>query len=180
MKKRYLMAIFISATILFSCSSQTGQSPTAQNTSSKGMNSQSSSKDTKLLNPVITPNNTKLFTYIVVDLAEERRNKMPAYWKKEVDRGTKSLDETRKRRKPAVVIERRKSVILSQLGSKLAETGFCRSGHTIINSHFELARSTVKGKCNDSATPEDRVKFSSAISTTAEFDSLSEGLLDTP
>lgn len=170
------MMILICTTVLFGCSTQTIQSPTVQNPTI-----QSPSTDTKILNPVITPNNAKLFTYIVVDLAEERRNKMPAYWKKEVDRGTKSLNETRKRRNPEVVIERRKAVILSQLDTKLAETGFCRDGHTIINSHFELARSSVKGKCNDSATPADRIKFSSAISTTTtEFDSLSEGLLDTP
>lgn len=165
------MMMLICSTVLFGCSTQTIQSPTVQN----------STADTKTLNPVITPNNTKLFAYIVVDLAEERRNKMPAYWKKEVDRGTKSLNETRKRRNPEVMIERRKAVILSQLGTKLAETGFCRDGHTIINSHFELARSTVKGKCNDSATPADRIKFASTISTTTtEFDSLSEGLLDAP
>ena len=167
--------MLICTTVLFGCSNQTDQNPTVQNPTS-----QNTIVDSRILNPVITPSNTKLFTYIVIDHAEERRNNMPVYWKKQVDRGTKSLDETRKRRNPEIVIERRKTVILSELSTELAKTGFCRDGHTIINSHFELARSSVKGKCNDSATQADRVKFSSAISTTTtELDSLNEGLLDT-
>lgn len=174
MNNRCLIAVLICTTALFGCSTQTDQSPVVQKPTP-----QNTTVDTKILNPVITPSNTKLFTYIVIDKAEERRNRMPVYWKKQVDRGTKSLDETRKRRNPELVVERRKTIILSQLDSKLVETGFCRDGHTIINSHFELARSSIKGKCNDSATPADRVKFASAVST-KELDPLKEGLLDTP
>ena len=177
----YLLITVFCTTTLFGCSTQTDQvatnkSPISQQANSQHSKPQHTKSETKFLNPVITPNNTKLFTYIVVDLAEERRNNMPGYWKKEVDRGTKSLDETRKRRNPQAVIERRKTVILAQLDKKIAESGFCQQGHTIINSHFELARSTVKGKCNDSATKEDRIKFTSAVSTT-DIDPLSEGLM---
>lgn len=165
MKNICLIFVLICTTILAACSSQTVPN---------------SSTNTVTFVPEIKQDNTKLFTYTVLDPSEEKRNSMPAYWKKEVDRGTKSLDETRKRRNPNIVIERKKELILSQLGTKLAETDFCRDGHIIINSYFELARSSVKGKCNDNATQADREKFSSAISTTTtEFDSLSEGLLDT-
>lgn len=165
MKSICLILVFICTSTLFACSAQT---------------THNSNMNTISFIPEIKQDNTKLFTYTVIDPSEEQRNSMPAYWKKEVNRGTKSLDETRKRRNPEIVIERRKTFILSQLGNKLAEAGFCQNGHTIINSHFELARSSVKGKCNDSATQADRVKFSSAISTTTtELDSLNEGLLDT-
>lgn len=165
MKYIYLVLILMCTSALFACSSQTTQNLGTNKTS---------------FAPEIKPDNTKLFSYTVLDLSEQQRDSMPAYWKKEVDRGTKSLDETRKRRNPNIVIERKKEQILSQLSAQLAETGFCSDGHSIINSHYELTLSSIKGKCNDSATLADRVKFPAAISTTTtEFDSLSDGLLDT-
>lgn len=165
MKNICLVLVLVCTSSLLACSTQTTQNSIINTTS---------------FIPEIKQDNTKLFTYTVLDPSEKKRSSMPAYWKKEVDRGTKSLDETRKRRNPNIVIERKKELMLSQLSTKLEEIDFCRDGHIIINSYFELARSSIKGKCNDSATQADRVKFPSAISTTTtEFDSLSEGLLDT-
>lgn len=128
--------------------------------------------------PEIKPNNLKLFTYTIVEPAKQRQS-LPAYKERELALGTDSLEKTRNKRKPQIALDRKKQKVVAQLEIELAKNGFCQSGHTIVNSHFEKGRSRVKGKCTDSATPADRGKFPNAISTktATEFDTLEDNLM---
>jgi hypothetical protein len=49
-----------------------------------------------------------------------------------------------------------------KLTLKLTETGYCREGYMRLDSFFERGHVTIKGECNDTATDEDREKFTNA------------------
>jgi hypothetical protein len=150
MKYQYTFLALVSTLALFSCSSQPTQDSTLSET----------------FIPEINAHDIKQFTYKVADLSS-KRDSMPAYRKKEVARGTKSLDETRKNRNLDTVKKRREKEILSLLDIKLAATAFCRDGYTTTNSIFQRGYSEIKGRCKETASQQDKENFSSAVSENA-------------
>ncbi|MDX2463708.1 MAG: hypothetical protein QNK31_04290 [Porticoccus sp.] len=147
MKYQYILLTLVSTLGLFSCSSQ-------------------SALDSNLSEsfvPEINDRDLKQFTYKVSDLSS-KRGSMPAYRQKEVDRGTKSLDETRKNRNLGTVTKRREQEMLSLLDKKLAKTVFCQEGYTIISRNFQSGYSEIKGQCKETATQQDKENFPAGVS----------------
>tara|TARA_R110001592_G_scaffold363402_1_gene688292 strand:+ start:107 stop:613 length:507 start_codon:yes stop_codon:yes gene_type:complete len=147
MKYQYILLTLVSTLGLFSCSSQ----PVLDSSLSESFV------------PEINAQDLKQFTYKVADLSS-KRDSVPAYRQKEVDRGTKSLGETRKKRNLGTVTKRREQEILSLLDKKLAETVFCQEGYKIISRNFQSGYSEIKGQCTETATQQDKEKFPSAVS----------------
>ena len=49
--------------------------------------------------------------------------------------------------------------LYSRLELKLSETGYCREGYVEIDTYESENRFHLLGKCNESATPEDKSRF---------------------
>lgn len=146
MKFQYVLLALISSLGLLACANQTAPQ----------------SNFSEVFTPRITVDGEKLFTYSLVDLSSSRKN-MPKYRQQELDRGTKSLDETRRKRKLKTSIARQKEELIAKLDLKLADNGYCPNGRTIINSYIQDSHSGVEGKCNSLATQADKENFSAAV-----------------
>jgi len=147
MKYQHIFLVLISALGLLACSGQPTQKP----------------KLSETFNTEIKSSGLKQFTYTVVDLSRNRES-MAAYRQKEIDRGTKSLDQTREKRNLKTVQDRKRKEIVPLLEAKIVESGFCQGGYRMTNSYFRQNRSEIKGECNDTATKQDRIKFQSTAS----------------
>lgn len=53
-----------------------------------------------------------------------------------------------------------RAAIEDSLDIKLEKTGFCRKGFLPLGHFIERGRFEIRGECNESATKEDRLKFS--------------------
>ncbi len=53
-----------------------------------------------------------------------------------------------------------KEKFLEKLDDKLAKTGYCREGYTVLDNNFSKGRSQIRGECKEKATEEDRLRFS--------------------
>ncbi|HNP52634.1 MAG TPA: hypothetical protein PKJ85_12690 [Nitrosomonas nitrosa] len=62
------------------------------------------------------------------------------------------------------MINRMKERFFEKLDEKMAETGYCREGYTVLDNYFIKGRAQIRGECKDSATKEDRLMFSMLIS----------------
>lgn len=51
------------------------------------------------------------------------------------------------------------NALYSRLDLKLNETGYCREGYVEIDTYESENRFHILGKCNESATPEDKSRF---------------------
>ena len=142
MKYQHSFILLVSLLGLFACSSQSTQKP----------------KLSETFFTEIKSSGAKHFTYTVVDLTGKRES-VAAYRQKEVDRGTKSLDETRRKRNLKTVQDKKRKEITPLMEAKIVESGFCQGGYRIINSYFRHNRSEIRGECNDTATNEDKMKF---------------------
>lgn len=147
MKYQHIFLVLVSVLGLLACSSQPAQKP----------------KVSETFNTEIKSSGLKQFTYTVVDLSKNRES-VAAYRQKELDRGTKSLDQTREKRNLKTVQDRKRKEIVPLLEAKIVESGFCQGGYRMTNNYFRKNRSEIKGECNDSATKEDRIKFQSTTS----------------
>lgn len=147
MKYQHIFLVLISTLGLLACSSQSTQKP----------------KSSDIFKTDITTRGLKQFTFTVIDLSKNRVS-MASYKKKELDRGTKSLDHTRKKRNLKTVQDRKRKEIVPLLEAKIVETGFCQGGYRMTNSYFRQNRSEIKGECDDTATRQDRIKFQSTTS----------------
>ncbi len=162
MKYQHIFLVLVSALGLLACSSQPTEKPRLSET----------------FNTEIKSSGLKQFTYTVVDLSRNRES-MAAYRQKEVDRGTKSLDQTREKRNLKTVQDRKRKEIVPLLEAKIVESGFCQGGYRMTNSYFRQNRSEIKGECNDNATKGDRIKFQSAASKKYDTSSNSGSSSDT-
>lgn len=162
MKYQHVFLVLVSALGLLACSSQSTQKP----------------KLSEVFNTDIKSSGLKQFTYTVVDLSSNRAS-VAAHRQKELDRGTKSLDQTRKKRNLKTVQDRKRKEIVPLLEAKIVETGFCQGGYRMTNSYFRQNRSEIKGECNDTATKQDRIKFQSTASRRYDTSSNSDSSSDT-
>tara|TARA_R110002074_G_scaffold113172_2_gene242204 strand:+ start:176 stop:676 length:501 start_codon:yes stop_codon:yes gene_type:complete len=145
MKYRHTFLAFVTTLGLFACSSQPAQDSTLR----------------KTFVPEINTRDIKQFTYKVANLSSKRASTSR---QKEANRGTKSLDRTRRNRNLATITQRKEKVILSLLEMKLAETAFCRDGYTITSSDYRDGYAEVNGQCKETATQQDKEKFPSTVS----------------
>lgn len=53
-----------------------------------------------------------------------------------------------------------RAAIEDSLEAKIEKTGFCRKGYLPLGHFIERGRFEIRGECNESATKEDRLKFS--------------------
>jgi hypothetical protein len=142
MKYRHILLILISTLGLLACANQAPPKASLH----------------AVFTPQIRPNGLKRFTFTVVDLALERSS-ITRYREKELERGTKSLDETRRKMNLKTVQKKKLEEITTLLDAKIAENGYCREGYTVANFYNERNRSEIQGECNESAEIEDREKF---------------------
>lgn len=56
--------------------------------------------------------------------------------------------------------QRREHRFFRLLDAKLKQTGFCREGYVELESSIKARVATVRGECRESASPEDRERFS--------------------
>ena len=141
MKYQHIFLVIISTLGLLACSSQSTKPKLSETFSTE-----------------IESSGLKQFTYTVIDLSKNRES-VAAYRQKEIDRGTKSLDEVRKKRNLQTVQDRKRKEIIPLLEAKIVETDFCKGGYRITKSYFHQKRSEMQGECNDTATRQDRIKF---------------------
>ena len=141
MKYQHIFLVLISTLGLLACSSQSTKPRISETFSTE-----------------IESSGLKQFTYTVVDLSQ-KRDSVAAYRQKEIDRGTKSMDETRKKRNLKTVRDRKRKETIPLLEAKIVETDFCKDGYRITKSYFHHKRSEIKGECTDIATRQDRIKF---------------------
>jgi hypothetical protein len=52
-----------------------------------------------------------------------------------------------------------KIMTLTQLESKLKQTGFCHKGYVLLEKKIERSNAKLRGECRESATPKDRKKI---------------------
>jgi hypothetical protein len=142
MKYRHILLILISTLGLLACANQAPPKASLH----------------AVFTPQIRPNGLKRFTFTVVDLALERSS-MTRFREKELERGTKSLDETRRKMNLKTVQKKKLEEITTLLNAKIAENGYCREGYTVANFYNERNRSEIQGECTEGASMADRENF---------------------
>lgn len=121
-----------------------------------GCSSKYNTKSTEVFKYQILDDDAKMFTYSLIFVNQSTSGKSDKNKKKEKQTNKKYKRGMGKK----VTIEDQMTEELEEgLAQKLVTNGYCRKGY------FELARDlkrtiySIRGECNESATPEDRINF---------------------
>ena len=120
----------------------------------------------------ITVSGLKIFDYVALS-GQDRFPPVKFGHEQPVDQNGGEDDDAHAREQAGggkssrISLKKFRSLSRELLEKRLAETGFCRDGHLILNSDVSRMAARIRGECVEAASDEDRVNFAGDMASPA-------------